>query len=143
MSMENFYKLNDICLFVDDFEESVKFYEEKMGCTAIRHQPGYIEFSFKGAHVTLWDVKGVQTAIPKDELGVKGSHFMLAVKVPELNEVDEISDELISRGVPCISEPQTYEWGSRAAYFKDNSGNIWEIFAWVEGDGPGLDHENK
>ena len=68
---------------------------------------------------------------------------MLAVLVPNLQDVDDISDKLISRGVKCISKPTTYEFGSRAAYFKDNNENIWEVFAWEEGMGPGLLNEKE
>ncbi len=138
MKLEQMRKLNDICLFVQDFEGSIKFYEEKLGFEIIRRQPGYVEFNFNGTGVTLWNEKGVYAAIPKEEIGKKGSHFMLAVKVQTLQDVDDICNEIMSRGVEFISEPKTYPWGARAAYFKDNSGNIWEVFAWEEGDGPGL-----
>ena len=98
--------LNDVCLFVQDFDGSVKFYEEKLGFKIVRRQPGYVEFDFNGTSVTLWDEAGVYTAIPKEELGGPGNHFMLAVKVPELQDVDDICDELRQRGVDFISEPK-------------------------------------
>lgn len=66
---------------------------------------------------------------------------MIAVKVPTLQDVDDISEELIRNGVHCVKEPTTYEFGSRAAYFNDFEGNIWEVFAWEEGNGPGLLNE--
>lgn len=138
MKLEKMRNLNDICLFVRDFEESIKFYVEKLDFEVIRRQPGYVEFNFNGTAVTLWNEEGVYAAIPKEELGELGSHFMLAVKVPLNQDVDDICTEIKSRGVKFISEPTTYPWGARAAYFKDNSGNIWEVFAWEEGDGPGL-----
>ena len=46
--------------------------------------------------------------------------------------------ELTANGVECIQQPTTYEFGSRAAYFLDYEKNIWEVFAWKEGNGPGL-----
>ncbi|MGA2545855.1 MAG: VOC family protein [Rectinemataceae bacterium] len=131
-------KLNDICLFVKDFETAKRFYTEKMGFKIKRHQKGYVEFDFRGSAVTMWDERGVATAIPIEELGPVGHHFMLAVRVPELSDVDAIANEFGKRGVRCISRATTYAWGSRAAYFKDCEDNIWEVFAWEEGDGPGL-----
>lgn len=136
-------KLNDICLFVQNFEESVLFYTEKMRFEIIRRQPGYVEFDFVGTSVTLWNEEGVYAAIGKEELGGPGHHFMLAVRVPQLEDVDDIISDLESRGVKIISRPRTYAWGSRAAYFKDNSENIWEVFAWEEGPGPGLLKEKR
>ena len=41
-------KLNDICLFVDDLEETAAFYTTKLGFAVRRRQPGYIEFEFQG-----------------------------------------------------------------------------------------------
>ena len=63
---------------------------------------------------------------------------MLAVKVPQTDDVDAIYEELVSNGAKCIAPPRTFEFGSRAAYFADFEGNIWEVFAWLEGNGPGL-----
>jgi len=131
-------KLNDICLFVEHLEETERFYTAKLGFAVKRRQPGYIEFDFSGTTVTLWESRGVTAAIPEGDRTGGGHHFMLAVRVPRLQDVDAISATLKRRGVTFINDPQTYPWGARAAYFKDNNGNIWEIFAWQEGDGPGL-----
>lgn len=141
-SLEKLTKLNDICLFVDDFWGSLNYYVEKFGFRVIRLQPdpehaNYAEFDFNGTGVTLWQRDGVVAAMC-DHLGEYGHHFMLAVKVPALADVDAIYQELTANGVECIQQPTTYEFGSRAAYFLDYEKNIWEVFAWKEGNGPGL-----
>ena len=115
---------------------------EKFGFRIIRLQPdpehaNYAEFDFNGTGVTLWQRDGVVAAMG-DHLGEYGHHFMLAVKVPALADVDAIYQELTANGVECIQQPTTYEFGSRAAYFLDYEKNIWEVFAWKEGNGPGL-----
>ena len=138
-SLEKLTKLNDICLFVDDFWGSLNYYVEKFG---FRLQPdpehaNYAEFDFNGTGVTLWQRDGVVAAMG-DHLGEYGHHFMLAVKVPALADVDAIYQELTANGVESIQQPTTYEFGSRAAYFLDYEKNIWEVFAWKEGNGPGL-----
>ena len=142
-SLDKLTKLNDICLFVDDFRGSLNFYVEKFGFRVKRLQPdpehaNYAEFDFHGTAVTLWQKDGVIAAMGEEALGVYGHHFMIAVKVPELADVDAIYEELTGNGVECFQKPTTYEFGSRAAYFKDFEGNIWEVFAWEEGNGPGL-----
>lgn len=136
--LEKLAKLNDICLFVNDLETCEAFYREKLRFAVKRVQPGYREFDFHGASVTLWEKPGVFAAIPREALGSDGHHFMLAVRVPTNDEVDEIWAELMDRGVPALAPPETYPWGARAAYFADPEGNIWEVFAWEEGLGPGL-----
>ena len=142
-SLDKLTKLNDICLFVDDFEGSLKFYKEKFGFKVIRLQPdpehaNYVQFDFQGTAVTMWQKDGVIKAMGPDHLGEYGHHFMIAVKVPEMSDVDEIYEELTANGVECFQKPTTYEFGSRAAYFLDYEKNVWEVFAWEEGNGPGL-----
>ncbi|MBS4208207.1 VOC family protein [Bacillus sp. FJAT-50079] len=131
-------KLNDICFYVPDLEEAVQFYTEKMGFEIRRRQPGYVEFLFQGTSLSLWQVDGVYHAVKKEHLGAIGHHFMMAINVPTIKDVDELHEELIGRGVECIAPPKTFPFGARAVYFKDIIGNIWEVFAWVEGNGPGI-----
>lgn len=136
-------KINDICLYVNDFQGSLNFYKEKFGFKVKRFQPNeenanYVEFDFHGTSITLWDKKGVCEILESKYLDVIGHHFMIAVKVSTLEDVDDISNELISNGVTCIKKPTTFEFGSRAAYFLDFEKNIWEVFSWEKSDGPGL-----
>lgn len=60
--LDKLTKLNDICLFVKDFQGALKFYTEKFGFQVKRLQPtpenaNYAEFEFHGTAVTLWDKK--------------------------------------------------------------------------------------
>ena len=141
--LEKLTKLNDICLFVSDFENSLKFYTEKFGFKIKRLQPdpehaNYAEFVFQGASVTIWAKSGVETVLDPRVLGGTGHRFMIAIKVPALDDVDRIYEELTGRGVTCIMQPTTYVFGARASYYQDYEENIWEVFAWESGDGPGL-----
>ncbi len=123
--------INDICLFVPDMEAAIDFYQNKMKFE-VKSRRGrfYTEFVFCGTSLTLWAEDEVTAyAIPKEYLGKTGHHFMLAIKVPTSEVVDDISAELKKNGVECISEPQDYHWECRASYFKDIFGNIWEVFA--------------
>ena len=142
-SLQKLRKLNDICLFVDDFKGSLNFYVEKFGFKVVRLQPApenanYAEFEFNGTSVTLWQKDGVIEAMGNEHLGEYGHHFMIAVKVPEMKDVDDIYEELTANGVECFQKPTTYPFGSRAAYFLDYEKNVWEVFAWEEGNGPGI-----
>ena len=146
-SLQKLTKLNDICLYVKDFQKALKFYTEKFGFQVKRLQPdpehaNYAEFEFQGTSVTLWEKKGLCEVLDSRYVDGEGHHFMIAVKVPEVMDVDQIHDELTGNGVECIKAPTTFEFGSRAAYYLDCEGNIWEVFAWEEGNGPGLLGEN-
>lgn len=135
--------VNDICLFVEDFQSSLKFYTEKFGFKVKRLQPdpehaNYAEFDFHGTSVTLWHTEGLFKVVDRKYIDGPGHHFMIAVKVPSVQDVDDIHRELTDNGVTCAAAPTTYEFGSRAAYYLDFEGNVWEVFAWEEGNGPGL-----
>jgi catechol 2,3-dioxygenase-like lactoylglutathione lyase family enzyme len=136
--------INDICLFVKDFQGSLKFYTEKFGFKVKRLQPdeanaNYAEFEFHGTSVTLWHREGLFEVVDRKYIEGDGHPFMIAIKVPSVQDVNDIYAELTSRGVECIGEPRDFEFGARASYYLDHEGNVWEVFAWIEGgDGPGL-----
>lgn len=136
-------KINDICLFVKDFNGSLKFYTEKFGFKVKRLQPdpenaNYAEFEFQGTSISLWEKKGLCEVLDSKYVDGDGHHFMIAIKVPTLQDVDDIYNELQANGVNCILEPTTFPFGARASYYQDFEKNIWEVFAWEEGNGPGL-----
>jgi catechol 2,3-dioxygenase-like lactoylglutathione lyase family enzyme len=142
-ALDRITKINDICLFVRDFEGSLKFYKEKFGFKPKRLQPdeenaNYVEFDFAGTTVTLWARSGLYDIIDSKYVEGAGHPFMIAVKLPALADVDAIHGEFTERGVTCIKAPETYGFGSRAAYYLDYEENVWEFFAWESGDGPGL-----
>jgi catechol 2,3-dioxygenase-like lactoylglutathione lyase family enzyme len=142
-ALDKIDRINDICLFVKDFTGSVTFFTERFGLKLKRLQPdnenpNYAEFDFHGTTLTLWDKKGVSGVIDSQFIDGDGHHFMIAVKVPAAADVDAIYDALTHNGVTCIKAPETYPFGSRAAYFLDHEQNVWEIFAWLAGNGPGL-----
>ena len=135
--------MNDICLFVKDFKGSLQFYTEKFGFKVKRLQPdeehaNYAEFDFNGTSITLWEKKGLLEVLDRKHIDGDGHHFMIAIKVPTVEDVDQIYEELMDNGVTSLKEPTTFEFGSRAMYVSDHEGNVWEVFAWVEGNGPGL-----
>lgn len=139
-------KINDICLYVDNFQESVKFYQEVFGFSLKRLQPkeenaNYAEFNFKGTSLTLWEKSSVikDTELKNYLKERKAPNFMIAIRVEKVKDVDEVYASIISRGAQSISSPRNYKFGTRACYISDNEGNIWEIFTWLDhNDGSGL-----
>lgn len=132
-------KINDFCLYVDDFETMKTFYVEKFGFKIIRCQPdpllpNYVEFEFQGTSVTLWEKSGVLKVLEEEDLGPYGHHFMIAIRVPSVKDVDDIHEILISKEVFCRKEPKSYPFQCRAAYYQDPEQNIWEVFAYIDPD---------
>ena len=143
-ALDHLAKLNDICLYVHDFDACLKFYVERFGFRVKRLQPtpeeaNYVEFDFHGTAVTMWQIDGVRALLEEEVLGPLGHHFMIAVRVDTPELVDEIHAELMRRGVVCARQPESYPFGARSAYYLDYENNIWEVFAWIGGgNGPGL-----
>ena len=127
-------QINDICLFVKDFDQTVKFYTEVFGmkCLSIRRGPthgSYAEFSFCGTELTLWSRDGIEEILGKDFFCGNGGCFMIAIRLAEQKDVDALSALLLSRGAVCLKKPETYPFGFRACYFADCENNVWEIFS--------------
>ena len=62
--LDKLTKINDICLFVQDFQGSLKFYIEKFQFKLKRLQPNadhpnYSEFELSGTGVPFWDITGL------------------------------------------------------------------------------------
>lgn len=139
--------IDAVCFFPKDFEGARRFFEEVWEFTPKRIQPpveetgyttNFVEYVFRGATVAIWDRKEVTEIMGEAAIG-EGHSYMTAVKLPSVQDVDAVYEEFMGKGVRCISKPHTYNFGSRAAYFLDFEGNVWEFFAWSEGgDGPAL-----
>lgn len=152
--MKNAYfdNIEAVCLFPKDFEASRRFYEDVFGFKPKRIQkdgvdptvenPNFIEYQFgNSATFALWardavdEIMGAENLLPPQ----LAHNFMTAIRLKNINDVDEIYEGLVSKGVNCLSKPHTYHFGSRAFYCTDNEGNIWEFYAWCNGaDGPSL-----
>lgn len=138
-------KINDICLFVTDFDRSLEYYQNVFGLKIKRAQPNaiqpnYIEFDFHGTGITMWDRRSViSDAIPEEFLGSLSSHnFMIAIKLDTPDQVTQTFNRLKARGAKFACEPKDFHFGSRACYMLDYENNIWELFSWFEDNGPGL-----
>ena len=152
MRNKKFDNIEAVCLFPKDFEASRRFYEDVFGFKPMRIQkdgvdptvenPNFIEYQFhNSATFALWARDAVKDIMGENNLlePVFAHNFMTAVRLKKLDDVDEIYEGLVNKGVKCLSKPTTYHFGSRAFYCQDNEGNIWEFYAWCDGkDGPSL-----
>lgn len=132
--LDHLRTINDICLFVTDFDRALQFYTEVFGlkCTSLRRGPNYgnyAEFSFYGTEVTLWSKDGINEILGDDYIHGNGGCFMGAVKLPNKELVNTLAEALQQRGANCLKAPTDYEFGFRATYFTDCENNIWEFFS--------------
>lgn len=120
--------LHIITLGVRDFRTSYEFYTQVLGWKAS---------SASQDDVAFFQTSGVVLAIyPREKLaedamvaaeghGVSG--ITLAQNARSESEVDEIINDLRSKGVRIVKEPQKVFWGGYSSYFVDPDGYHWEV----------------
>jgi catechol 2,3-dioxygenase-like lactoylglutathione lyase family enzyme len=115
-----------ITLFVEDLKTAKSFYEEVFGLPVVYEDENSAVFKFGDTLINLLRVSEAPTlvapaTVAPPEAGVR-HQFTLGVE-----DVDQMCDELQSRGVELLNGPMDRPWGIRTASFRDPGGHIWEI----------------
>ena len=117
-----------ITLGVRDFEASKNFYAETLGWKPSASSNEEIAF-FQAGGVVLSifprEKLAEDTQVAPEGSGFAG--FSLAYNAQSEVEVDEIIEDLKSKGVKILKEPQKEFWGGYSSYFADPDGNCWEV----------------
>lgn len=119
-----FDELFAVCLLVEDFEKSLKFYRDTLGLR-IKSREGnqFAGFDLKGTEMAIFQKDGATAMFPKKFMGIGGG-VAIGFQVKDINQTCE---ELKSKGAEIFEGPKTTPWGQKVAYFKDPDGNIWEV----------------
>jgi catechol 2,3-dioxygenase-like lactoylglutathione lyase family enzyme len=115
-----------ITLFVEDLQETRRFYEDVFRLTAVFEDDNSAVFRLGDTLVNLLMVSEAPAlvepaAVAPREAGVR-FQFTLGV-----DDVDAMCAELARRGVELLNGPMDRPWGIRTASFCDPAGHIWEI----------------
>jgi hypothetical protein len=117
-----------ITLGVSDFKKSYKSYAETMGWNPASSSQGDTAF-FRAGGVAL-------SIYPREKLaedalispeGHGFSGITLAYNARSESKVYDIINDLRSKGVKILTEPQKVFWGGYNAYFADPDGYCWEV----------------
>lgn len=121
-------RLTFIGLGVSDLKRSTEFYENNFG---------WKKSDFSNDIITFFQLNGIMLSLyPNDKLaedatvdpegsGFKG--FTMAHNVRSEKEVDDLIDNLRSKGVTIVKEPVKTDWGGYSSYISDLDKNLWEI----------------
>jgi catechol 2,3-dioxygenase-like lactoylglutathione lyase family enzyme len=121
--------LHIITLGVRDLETSKAFYSETLGWKIARPQEGIAFFQAGGVVLALFP----REELAKDALvdsrtqDHDAAAFTLAYNARSEAEVDEIINDLRSKDVKIVKEPQKVFWGGYSSYFADPDDNLWEV----------------
>jgi uncharacterized protein len=120
--------LHLVTLGVRDLALSREFYEETLGWKPTDSSSEDVTF-FQAGGVVLGLYPRAKLA-EDAQLAEKGSGFAgftLAYNTLSEGEVDDLIQELKSKGVKILKEPQKVFWGGYSAYFEDPDGYAWEV----------------
>ncbi len=119
-----FNKLFAVCLLIEDFEKSLKFYRDTLGLK-VKSQEGnqFAGFDLEGTEMAIFQKDGATAMFPKKFMGTGGG-VNIGFQVKDINQACE---ELKAKGIEIFEGPKTTPWGQKVAYFKDPDGNIWEV----------------
>ncbi len=115
-----------ITLFVEDLEAATQFYREVFGLPVAFEDDDSAVFNFGNTLVNLLRATAAGELIEPAAVASRevGSRFQLTI---EVDDVDAMCAELVSRGVELLNGPMDRPWGVRTASFSDPGGHIWEI----------------
>jgi len=117
-----------VTLGVNDFKKSVEFYTNILSWKPASGSNNDITF-FQAGSVVLSIYSREKLAgdalVSSDGSGFAG--FTLAYNAHSEAEVDDIIENLKSKGVKIVKEPQKVSWGGYSSYFADPDGYLWEV----------------
>jgi catechol 2,3-dioxygenase-like lactoylglutathione lyase family enzyme len=118
--------IDAITLFVEDLEESKRFYQDVFALPVFHEDANSAVFKFENTLINLLKIPAARGLI---EPGVvadprAGSRFQLTIPV---DDVDAACAQLRARGVELLNGPMNRPWGIRTASFADPGGHIWEF----------------
>jgi catechol 2,3-dioxygenase-like lactoylglutathione lyase family enzyme len=121
-------RLSIITLGVSDLLKATRFYEDKFG---------WKKSDSSNENISFFVLNGIQLALfERNELAedatisAEGNGFKgvtLAYNTRSKEEVDELIQELKSKGVEIVKYPEKVVWGGYSAYISDLDENLWEI----------------
>lgn len=124
-------KIPYITLWVEKFDETVKFYRDILGLKAEYQDQNFVRFETEGTKLFFHRIMDKQKQNnEKIEL-----HF-------ETEDVDETSKNLKGRGIKFSHEPKNMPWGSRIASFTDPEGFTVELVGPIKEGEPVEEHPN-
>lgn len=118
-----FNKLFANCLLVENFEEALDFYINKLGLEQEEQNGKLASFKMEGTSLAIFEKREATLMFPKSHMN-KGGGNVLSFQV---DSVEETIKKLKSNKVKIFEGPKVTPWGQTVAYFKDPDGNIWEV----------------
>lgn len=120
--------LHIITLGVADFERSRKFYTETLGWKpAAASQDDIAFFQAGGAVFAIYPREKLAEDAGISAQGSGFAGFTMSYNAQSESEVDEIIQQVSSKGGVIAKQPQKVFWGGYSSYIADPDGYLWEV----------------
>jgi catechol 2,3-dioxygenase-like lactoylglutathione lyase family enzyme len=115
-----------ITLFVEDLEAAKRFYGEAFGLPIVFEDDNSAVFNFGNTIINLLKTSAARELIEPAAVASREAGARVQFTI-EVDDVDAMCAELVTRGVQLLNGPMDRPWGIRTASFTDPGGHIWEI----------------
>lgn len=119
-------------LFVEDLEQSKKFYVDQLGFTLAFGDATGAGFFLGDDMFLVTTVPSAEEMFPGEAVSSLRSQRPSGIFNIFVENCDEAYERLRSKGIVFFVEPVDRPWGRRTAHFKDPDGVIWEISHAIE-----------
>ena len=117
-----------ITLGVADLQVSAGFYEKILGWKrSPMSSENIVFFDLNGVFLSLYERVALAEDATVDATGSGFKGFTLAHNLGSEAEVDNLINDLRTKDVTIVKEPQKVFWGGYSSYFADPDGNLWEV----------------
>jgi catechol 2,3-dioxygenase-like lactoylglutathione lyase family enzyme len=111
-----------VTLLVEDVAAARRFYRDVLGLDVVKDSKGYVELAGGGVRLALFSRRdlGELLDVPNEKVGPVD----LSLSVEDM---DGAFEELAARGAETLVAPKKMPWGKRAAFVRDEDGNLVEL----------------
>ncbi len=121
-------RLTIVGLGVNNLTQSNQFYGDILGWKKLPSSNDNISFfQLNGILLSLYPREKLAEDAQVSPEGSGFKAFSLAYNTRTKEEVDTIINDLESKGVRIVKQPETVFWGGYSGYIADLDENLWEI----------------
>lgn len=118
-----------IILITENYDAMKSFYTKLFSIERDIPDEQFTQFKTDNCFLAIYGKQFVEKLLDKTLTGKAGN---VIYSFKESTDVDSDYQQLKTKGVQFIKDPETQQWGQRTAYFTDPDGNIWEIQQWIK-----------
>lgn len=111
---------------MEDLAKAKEFYASVFGLPVMYEDEHSTVFDFGNTIINLLQVSAAPSLIEPATVATPDAGARMQFTI-EVDDVDAMCEELVSRGAELLNGPIDRPWGIRTASFRDPGGHIWEI----------------